>query len=70
MHTHDSMCESKVIVIDDGERTVAMETAALIKIFSGSAICTDITGQEITLSDVELTGINLMKHEVLFKRGR
>lgn len=68
-HTHDPMCESRVILYEGEQTTTIMEAAAIIRISDNKASCTDITGEEVVLSNVKLSEINLMKHEVIFERG-
>lgn len=64
------MCESKVILIENGKKQIVMETAALIKVSGDKVVCTDIAGQEIVLTNVDVREMNLMRHEIILARGR
>jgi predicted RNA-binding protein len=64
------MCESKVILIEDGKKKVVMEAAAVIHVEGKRAVIIDITGNEVQLDDVAVKDMNLMKHEISFARCR
>ena len=64
------MCESKVVLIEGGKKSVVMETAAKIVISGGDATCTDITGEQVAVKNVQVKEMNLMKHEIVLQRGR
>jgi predicted RNA-binding protein len=64
------MCESKIVLFENGKRSVVMETAAKVTFTGNDATCTDITGEEKTVKGVKVREMNLMKHEIILQRGR
>lgn len=64
------MCESKIVLIEGGKKSVVMETAARVRLSGGDATCTDITGEEIVVKGVQVREMNLMKHEIVLERSR
>lgn len=64
------MCESKVVLIENGKKSVVMETAAKVVLTGNDATCTDITGDQVTVKNVQVREMNLMKHEIVLQRGR
>jgi len=64
------MCESKIVLIENGKRSVVMETAAKVTFSGNDATCIDITGDEKVVKGVQVREMNLMKHEIVLQRGR
>lgn len=64
------MCESKVVLLENGKKTILMDAAARIRIAGRTAVCINITGEEIKVENVDVKEMNLMKHEILLERGR
>ena len=63
------MCESTVYVLKAGKRTMFMEDVARIDVRGKKFVCQDILGEGKELEGVVLAGINLVGHEIIFKKA-
>jgi len=64
------MCESKVVVLEGGKKSLVMDAAAKVVVSGNNVTCIDIAGEEVLVKDVQVREMNLMKHEIVLQRGR
>ena len=63
------MCESTVYVLKAGKKTMFMKDVARIDVRGKKFVCQDILGEGKALEGVALAGINLVGHEIIFKKA-
>jgi hypothetical protein len=60
------MCESTVFLSDGGKVVEVMSGATRIVMRNDDAVCTNIVGEQVTLSNVALLEANLLSHGIVF----
>ncbi len=63
------MCESTVFLEEGGEVREMMRDVTRIVMRDGSAICTDIVGEQIVLEKVAVKEANFLSHGIVFVRN-
>jgi predicted RNA-binding protein len=62
------MCESTVYLNENGKTTEVMSGATRIVMRGDDAVCTNIVGEQITLSNVSLSEANFLSHGIVFRK--
>ena len=62
------MCESTVYLSENGKTTEVMSGATRIVMRGDDAVCTNIVGEQVTLSNVMLSEANFLSHGIVFKK--
>jgi predicted RNA-binding protein len=62
------MCESTVYLNENGKTTEVMSGATRIVMRGDDAVCTNIVGEQIALSNVVLSEANFLSHGIVFKK--
>ena len=62
------MCESTVFLGDAGSVKEVMKDVTRIMMEGGNAVCINIVGERLVLTDVELKEANLLSHGIVFRK--
>jgi len=61
------MCQSKVVVLEDGKARVVMTDITLLEIKNGKIVVKDILGKELVLEGYEIDYIDFVSHKVYLR---
>jgi len=61
------MCQSKVVVLEDGKARVVMTDVTLLEIKNGKIVVKDILGKELVLEGYEIDYIDFVSHKVYLR---
>ena len=61
------MCQSKVVVLEDGKARVVMTDVTLLEIRDGRIVVKDILGKELVLEGYEIDYIDFVSHKVYLR---
>ncbi|HIP74619.1 MAG TPA: CooT family nickel-binding protein [Thermococcus paralvinellae] len=61
------MCQSKVVVLEDGKARVVMTDVTLLEIKNGRIVVKDILGKELVLEGYEIDYIDFVSHKVYLR---
>ena len=61
------MCQSKVVVLEDGKARVVMTDITLLEIKNGRIVVKDILGKELVLEGYEIDYIDFVSHKVYLR---
>ncbi len=61
------MCQSKVIVIENGKAEVVMTDVTLLEVKDGKIIVKNLLGKELVLEGYEIDYIDFISHKIYLK---
>lgn len=61
------MCQSKVIVLEDGKAEVVMTDVTLLEVKDGRIIVRNLLGKELVLEGYEIDYIDFISHKIYLK---
>ncbi|MBO8175550.1 MAG: CooT family nickel-binding protein [Thermococcus sp.] len=61
------MCQSKVIVLEDGKAEVVMTDVTLLEVKDGKIIVKNLLGKELVLEGYEIDYIDFISHKIYLK---
>ncbi|ADT84127.1 CooT family nickel-binding protein [Thermococcus barophilus] len=61
------MCQSKVIVFEDGKAEVVMTDVTLLEVKDGKIIVKNLLGKELVLEGYEIDYIDFISHKVYLR---
>ncbi|AHF80591.1 CooT family nickel-binding protein [Thermococcus paralvinellae] len=61
------MCQSKVIVLEDGKAEVVMTDVTLLEVKDGKIIVKNLLGKELVLEGYEIDYIDFISHKVYLR---
>jgi len=61
------MCQSKIIVLEDGKAEVVMTDVTLLEVKDGKIIVKNLLGKELVLEGYEIDYIDFISHRVYLR---
>lgn len=61
------MCESSVYLVKGSEKSLVMAEVARVLVSGHEITCVGVAGDRKTVSDVELSEANLVRHEIILR---
>jgi len=61
------MCQSKVIVVEDGNAEVVMTDVTLLEVKDGRIIVRNLLGKELVLEGYEIDYIDFISHRIYLR---
>lgn len=61
------MCQSKVIVLEDGKAEVVMTDVTLLEVKDGRIIVRNLLGKELVLEGYEIDYIDFISHRIYLR---
>lgn len=61
------MCQSKVIVVEDGNAEVVMTDVTLLEVKDGKIIVRNLLGKELVLEGYEIDYIDFISHRIYLR---
>ncbi len=61
------MCQSKIIVLEDGKAEVVMTDVTLLEVKDGKIIVKNLLGKELILEGYEIDYIDFISHRVYLR---
>ncbi|NJE08815.1 CooT family nickel-binding protein [Thermococcus sp. M39] len=61
------MCQSKVIVLEDGKAEVVMTDVTLLEVKDGKIVVKNLLGKELVLEGYEIDYIDFISHRIYLR---